>query len=81
MHRIMTEDACTKDVFRELDGFLLIVNVLSILHPVLESELKAIEKEGFVRVGKGEGGDEGGEGGGVGGVGDGGNGGCWLGCL
>jgi hypothetical protein len=42
MHRIMVEDACTKDVFRELDGFLLIVNVLSILHPYLEIELQML---------------------------------------
>ena len=32
IHRVMVEDACTKDVFRELDGFFLIVNVLAILH-------------------------------------------------
>ena len=38
MHRIMLENACTKDVFRELDGFLLIVNVLSILHAYFEKE-------------------------------------------
>lgn len=44
MHRIMVEDNCTKDVFRELDGFLLIVNVLSILHPHLEIELQALER-------------------------------------
>lgn len=36
IHRIMVEDACTKDVFRELDGFLLIVNVLAILHDFLD---------------------------------------------
>ena len=38
MHRIMLEDACTKDVFRELDGYLLIVNALSILHAHLEMD-------------------------------------------
>lgn len=38
MHRVMIEDSCTKDVFRELDGYLLVVNVLSILHPYLEME-------------------------------------------
>lgn len=36
MHRIMVQDACTKDVFRELDGYLLIVSGLSILHTELE---------------------------------------------
>ncbi len=41
MHRIMLENACTKDVFRELDGFLLIVNVLSILHAYFEKERQA----------------------------------------
>lgn len=45
MHRIMVEDACTKDVFRELDGYLLIVNVLSILHVYLEMESSS-EKDG-----------------------------------
>ena len=34
----MLEDACTKDVFRELDGYLLLVNFLSILHTELEVE-------------------------------------------
>lgn len=38
MHRIMVEDACTKDVFRELDGFLLLVNELSVLSAVVERE-------------------------------------------
>lgn len=36
IHRVMVEDACTKDVFRELDGFLLVVNVLAILHDFLD---------------------------------------------
>ncbi|KAI0300557.1 beach-domain-containing protein [Multifurca ochricompacta] len=31
VHRIMLEDACTKDVFREMDGFLAIINILSTL--------------------------------------------------
>ena len=44
MHRIMLEDACTKDVFRELDGYLLVVNVLAILHAYLEIHDK--EKDG-----------------------------------
>ncbi|TDL19109.1 beach-domain-containing protein [Rickenella mellea] len=37
MHRIMVQDACTKDVFRELDGYVLLVNVLSILHASLDA--------------------------------------------
>jgi hypothetical protein len=32
IHRIMLEDACTKDVFREMDGFLVLIGVLSTLH-------------------------------------------------
>ncbi|KAH9177644.1 beach-domain-containing protein [Lactarius sanguifluus] len=31
VHRIMLEDACTKDVFREMDGFVAIINILSTL--------------------------------------------------
>ena len=38
MHRIMVEDSCTKDVFRELDGYLLVVNVLAVLQAYLEQE-------------------------------------------
>ncbi|KAI0067044.1 beach-domain-containing protein [Artomyces pyxidatus] len=43
VHRIMLEDACTKDVFREMDGFLAIISTLSALHapregPVAEPE-------------------------------------------
>ena len=38
MHRIMVEGSYTKDVFRELDGYLLVVNVISILHAYLEKE-------------------------------------------
>ncbi|KAL4252230.1 hypothetical protein ABKN59_005526 [Abortiporus biennis] len=33
IHRIMLEDACTKDVFREMDGFLVLMNVLSTIQP------------------------------------------------
>ncbi|GBE84628.1 hypothetical protein SCP_0606070 [Sparassis crispa] len=32
IHRILLRDACTKDVFREMDGFLVALNVLSTLH-------------------------------------------------
>ena len=38
IHRIMVEEACTKDVFRELDGYLLTVNILAILQAQLEQE-------------------------------------------
>jgi hypothetical protein len=32
IHRIMLEDAVTKEVFREMDGFLVLIGVLSTLH-------------------------------------------------
>lgn len=38
IHRIMVEEACTKNVFRELDGYLLTVNILAILQAHLEQE-------------------------------------------
>lgn len=43
VHRIMLQDACTKDVFRELDGFLTIISTLSTLNaprqgPIAEPE-------------------------------------------
>lgn len=38
IQRIMIEDACTKDVFRELDGYLLLINVLAILNVYLDVE-------------------------------------------
>ena len=49
MHRIMLEDACTKDVFRESDGFLAIINLLSILYaprygPVAEPEEQVLSE-------------------------------------
>ena len=34
MHKIMLEDAATKDVFREMDGFLVVMSVLSTLQAV-----------------------------------------------
>ncbi|KAH8108308.1 TIP49 C-terminus-domain-containing protein [Phellopilus nigrolimitatus] len=46
---IIIEDPCTKDVFRELDGFLLVVNVLAILHAYLEQE-----ESGITQTEKGE---------------------------
>ncbi|KAI0317827.1 beach-domain-containing protein [Amylostereum chailletii] len=43
VHRIMLEDACTKDVFREMDGFVAIISMLSTLAlpregPIVEPE-------------------------------------------
>ncbi|KAL5530973.1 hypothetical protein ACEPAG_3849 [Sanghuangporus baumii] len=38
IHRIMLEEPATKDVFRELDGYLLMVTVLTTLQPILEQE-------------------------------------------
>jgi hypothetical protein len=35
----MLEDACTKDVFREMDGFLAIINILSTLRASHEEGL------------------------------------------
>ncbi|TFK55260.1 beach-domain-containing protein [Heliocybe sulcata] len=29
IHRVMLEDTCTKDVFREMDGFLVVMNAMS----------------------------------------------------
>ncbi|KAI0273049.1 beach-domain-containing protein [Russula aff. rugulosa BPL654] len=39
VHRILLEDACTKDVFREMDGFLAIINILSTLCTYREENL------------------------------------------
>lgn len=33
IHKIMLEDACTKDVFREMDGFLVLMNILTTIQP------------------------------------------------
>jgi hypothetical protein len=40
----MLEDACTKDVFREMDGFLAIINILSTL-PVCREGNPTPERE------------------------------------
>ena len=40
----MLENACTKDVFREMDGFLSIINILSIL-PVCRQGSPTPERE------------------------------------
>jgi hypothetical protein len=40
----MLEDACTKDVFREMDGFLAIINTLSTL-PMLREESPSSERD------------------------------------
>ena len=34
MHNVMLEDVATKDVFREMDGFLVVMSVLSTLQAV-----------------------------------------------
>jgi len=44
VHRIMLENACTKDVFREMDGFLAIINILSTL-PMCREESLTTERE------------------------------------
>ena len=38
IQRIKIEDACTKDVFRELDGVLLLINVLAVLNVYLNMD-------------------------------------------
>ena len=40
MHKIMLEDAATKDVFREMDGFLVVMSVLSTLQAVEDEVAK-----------------------------------------
>lgn len=40
IHKIMLQDACTKDVFREMDGFLVLMSVLSTIHPTLSKETR-----------------------------------------
>ncbi|TBU31477.1 beach-domain-containing protein [Dichomitus squalens] len=41
IHKIMLQDACTKDVFREMDGFLVLMSVLSTIHPMFTQEQKS----------------------------------------
>ncbi|KAH9919489.1 beach-domain-containing protein [Epithele typhae] len=41
IHKIMLQDACTKDVFREMDGFLVLMSVLSTIHPQFTQEVQA----------------------------------------
>ncbi|KAH9965265.1 beach-domain-containing protein [Russula dissimulans] len=45
VHRIMLEDACTKEVFREMDGFLAIINILSTLRTCREECLSTEREE------------------------------------
>ncbi|KAH9896772.1 beach-domain-containing protein [Cubamyces lactineus] len=40
IHKIMLQDACTKDVFREMDGFLVLMSVLSTIHPTFTKETR-----------------------------------------
>ena len=41
----MLEDTCTKDVFREMDGFLAIINILSTLRTSRDQNLMSEHKE------------------------------------
>lgn len=41
----MLEDTCTKDVFREMDGFLVIINILSTLRMYREESLTTEREE------------------------------------
>jgi hypothetical protein len=53
MHRVMVEESATKDVFRELDGFLVMMSVLSMLHAgegVAGNELELVERMEVVRL-------------------------------
>ncbi|KAI0049337.1 beach-domain-containing protein [Auriscalpium vulgare] len=45
VHRIMLEDAVTKDVFREMDGFLAIMSTLSTLHAPREGPVSEPEEQ------------------------------------
>jgi len=54
LHRVMLEDACTKDVFRELVGYLLLVNFLSILHTELEVQTQQPVDELLKKVNEGQ---------------------------
>ncbi|KAI0646236.1 beach-domain-containing protein [Trametes meyenii] len=40
IHKIMLQDVCTKDVFREMDGFLVLMSVLSTIHPTFSKETR-----------------------------------------
>lgn len=49
MHRILLQDPVTKDVLRELDGFLALIGALAALHaprqgPVAEPEEQVVEE-------------------------------------
>ncbi|KZT25814.1 beach-domain-containing protein [Neolentinus lepideus HHB14362 ss-1] len=45
IHRVMLEDTCTKDVFREMDGFLVVMSVLSTVLVVQEGPVKEPEEQ------------------------------------
>ncbi|KAF9002530.1 hypothetical protein BDQ17DRAFT_1357028 [Cyathus striatus] len=38
IHRIVLQDSCTKDVFREMDGFLVLMSVLSTIYDMEDGE-------------------------------------------
>ena len=54
LHRVMLEDACTKDVFKELDGYLLLVNFLSILHAEFEVQTQISVDELLKKINEGQ---------------------------
>lgn len=43
IHRIMLQDSFTKGVFREMDGFLVLMSVLSTLHDAPDPATPSIE--------------------------------------
>ncbi|KZV83557.1 hypothetical protein EXIGLDRAFT_568208, partial [Exidia glandulosa HHB12029] len=46
IQRIMVEDAATKDVFRECDGFVVLVNLLSTLRPPMSDDAQGSTETG-----------------------------------
>ncbi|EPQ51421.1 beach-domain-containing protein [Gloeophyllum trabeum ATCC 11539] len=45
IHRVMGENRCTKDVFREMDGFLVVMSVLSTVLAVQDGPVKEPEEQ------------------------------------
>ncbi|KAF8266238.1 beach-domain-containing protein [Lactarius quietus] len=50
VHRIMLEDACTKDVFREMDGFVAIINILSTLRTSRDESLAEHQEQALDEI-------------------------------
>jgi len=46
----MLQDGCTKDVFRELDGFLILTSVLSTIHTVYDGPVIEPEEQVLAEV-------------------------------